>query len=57
MKKNHKQHPHKQSREDDAYDGRKPRQHVRAIQQNKDIKRIERALKRKDYSMLAEDLY
>lgn len=58
MKKSIKTHSYKQYRnEDDNYEERKPRHKVKAIQQNKDAKRIERALKRKDYMMLSEDLY
>ena len=58
MKKPFKTHSYKQYRsEDETYEDRKPRHKVKAIQQDKDAKRIERALKRKDYMMLSEDLY
>ena len=52
MKKNSKQ---KQYRNDD-YDDRL-RSKPKAAQQYKDAKRIEHALKRKDYKMLSEELY
>lgn len=58
MKKTLKSHSHKQYRnEDDKYEDRKPRHRVKAIQQDKDAKRIERAIKRKDFTMLSEELY
>lgn len=53
MKKNQKQ---KQYRNDDVYDDRL-RSKPKAAQQYKDAKRIEHALKRKDYKMLSEELY
>ena len=57
MKKPHKSQPHKHYRDEDAVGDRKPRQRVRAIIQDRDVKQIERALRRKDYNMLSEDLY
>lgn len=53
MKKNNKQ---KQYRDEDAF-GDRVRSKPRAIQQYKDAKKIESALKRKDYKMLSEELY
>lgn len=56
MKKFDDKQPKYHSKEKDSWDDR-PRHRERAIQQNKDAQRIERALKRKDYKMLSEDLY
>lgn len=53
MKKNNKQ---KQYRDDEAF-GDRMRSKPKAAQQYKDAKRIEHALKRKDYKMLSEELY
>ena len=53
MKKNTKQ---KQYRNDDAF-GDRVRFKPKAAQQYKDAKKIEHALKRKDYKMLSEELY
>lgn len=58
MKTNSKsQSKSKSYRDEDVYDDRRPRNKVKVLQQNKDARRIERALKRKDYSILTEDLY
>lgn len=55
MKKLPKSNSPRYRDEDEPYGDRKPRQRVRAIQQDKDAKRIERALRRKDYTMLTEE--
>lgn len=55
MKKLHNSKSPKYRDEDESYGDRKPRQRVKAIMQDKDAKRIERALKSKNYRMLSEE--
>ena len=52
MKKNPKT---KNYKDNDSWDER-PRHRVKALRQKEDAKQIERALKRKDYKALAEEL-